>query len=104
MSDHVWYYVNNPIRPSDKLPPCRKVVLVWLKNYGLPSCGYLSCSNTLKPVFLVYAKFNSSTIPEVVAWCDCLPDIGPDLPNVESYNKDQIAYFKKGTNNDTSIS
>ncbi len=100
MSD-VWNQVSCPINPSDPLPPERKVVAVWcgghngIGNYvganGLPDLGYIrySAGERDKPFFVVYHGNNQRPV-DVIAWCDCLPNIGPEWTNKAGmYNREQ---------------
>ena len=85
---HVWHNVSNPIDPSDPLPPERKVVLVWMEGKALPFCGYVRYAAGDKdcPYFVVYRTVDPV---KVVAWCDCLPDTGPELDSAIMYSRQQ---------------
>jgi len=85
-----WSDVSNPIKPEEKIPAERKVVLVWLAESYLPFCGYIkyAAGDRECPYFVVYHG-NPELGSNVVAWCDCLPDKGPDHPNAEMYTRDQ---------------
>ena len=73
-----WTHVHCPIEPKDSLPAERRVVLVWLKDSGLPFCGYVRYGAGCKdsPYFVVYHG-NPQIGTDVVAWCDCAPKEGP---------------------------
>ena len=79
-----WHLVNWPIRPENKLPPERKVVLVFVEGSMLPYCGYIryAAGDINCPYFVVYRADKGA---EVWAWCDCLPK-GPDNTKAEFYN------------------
>lgn len=94
-----WNRVHFPIQPDDPLPPERKVVLVWCdeqpeKSRGgsaLPYCGYIryAAGDLNCPFFVVYHG-NDQRSTAVIAWCDCLPDRGPDwAKNTGIYNEGQ---------------
>ncbi len=89
-SSPVWHYVSNPIQQNEHIPAERKVVLVWLKSSHLPFCGYIRYAAGDKecPFFVVYHG-NSSIGSDVVAWCDCLPDQGPDVITSTMYSREQ---------------
>lgn len=82
-----WINVHFPLEPSDALPPERKTVLVWLRDQALPFCGYVryAAGDEACPYFVVYHG-NERIGAEVVAWCDCLPEEGPDLPGAQMYS------------------
>lgn len=85
----VWHEVSEPLsRELHMLPPERKVVLLWLSGKYLPFCGYLryaaGCVDS--PYFVVYGVVERSP---VVAWRDCLPEVGPEIPEAEMYGRDQ---------------
>lgn len=87
----VWHYVHEPLnRELDSLPPERKVVLLWLRGKHLPFCGYLRYSAGCldSPFFVMYRLAESGS---VVAWCDCLPDVGPELAEAAMYSRDQAS-------------
>lgn len=88
--DQIWNDVHYPIQPSDPLPPERKVVLVWLAGFALPFCGYIRYASGDKqcPYFVVYHG-NPNKGAEVIAWCDCLPDHGPNRNEASMYNTEQ---------------
>ena len=88
-----WNFVSNPIHQNDYIPAERKVVLVWLKEKHLPFCGYIryAAGDRNCPYFVVYHG-NTEIGSDVLAWCDCLPDKGPDLPESRMFSKQQ----KKG--------
>lgn len=85
-----WHHVSNPIEPDEHIPAERKVVLVWLRDKALPFCGYIryaaGCEDS--PYFVVYHG-NANVGSDVIAWCDCLPDTGPDVPSAAAYSKQQ---------------
>ena len=86
-----WHYVSgNQPSPHEPLPPERKTVLVWLEGSHLPFCGYVRYAAGDKdcPYFVVYHG-NTDIGAEVRAWCDCLPDDGPNLPNAQMYARYQ---------------
>jgi hypothetical protein len=85
-----WNSVSNPIAPDEEIPAERKVVLVWLAESALPYCGYIryASGDGDCPYFVVYHG-NPERGANVVAWCDCLPDTGPDRPNAKMYTRDQ---------------
>lgn len=85
-----WHLISNPITSNEHIPAERKVVLVWLKNKFLPFCGYIryGAGDKNSPYFVVYHG-NPEIGADVVAWCDCLPDIGPNIEIVKMYNKEQ---------------
>jgi hypothetical protein len=87
---NVWHTVSNPIKPSEHIPAERKTVLVWLKEKALPFCGYIryAAGDEDCPYFVVYHG-NSRIGSDVVAWCDCLPNRGPDFPSADMYSKEQ---------------
>ena len=76
---NLWHIVSNPIQAREHIPAERKVVLVWLRESRLPFCGYIryAAGDKLCPYFVVYTG-NSDIGADVVAWCDCLPDMGPE--------------------------
>lgn len=86
----VWHYVSNPIQLNEHIPAERKIVLVWLKQKHLPFCGYIRYLGGGKecPYFVVYHG-NNEIGSDVIAWCDCLPNEGPDLPSSEMYTRQQ---------------
>jgi len=75
-----WTLVSYPLQLNESIPDERKVVLVWLKEGGLPFCGYIRYAAGCKdsPYFVVYHG-NSDIGAKVVAWCDCLPDSFQDI-------------------------
>jgi len=79
-----WHLIKNPIEPEDKLPPERKVVLVFVKGSYLPYCAYIrySAGDINCPYFVVYRSDKGA---EVWAWCDCLPE-GPHSTEAGFYN------------------
>jgi hypothetical protein len=85
-----WVTVSNPLLPSDRIPPERKVVAVWLRDSHLPFCGYIryAAGDRECPYFVVYHG-NAELGADVVAWCDCLPDVGPAVPTAEMYTREQ---------------
>ena len=98
---NIWNQVSYPIDPADGLPPERKVVAVWCgghdargKDVGaayLPFLGYIRYSGGErdKPYFVVYHGNNALPV-DVVAWCDCLPDTGPEWTDKASmYTREQ---------------
>jgi len=79
-----WVRVSYPIGSSDALPPERKVVTVWCEGERsrkayLPYLGYVryAAGDPESPYFVVYHG-NSARPTDVIAWCDCLPDRGPE--------------------------
>lgn len=86
----IWHSVSNPILPNESIPAERRTVLVWLRGHALPFCGYIryaaGCEDS--PYFVVYHG-NSKIGSDVIAWCDCLPNSGPDTDAAKMYNKDQ---------------
>lgn len=89
-SNHKWFAVSNPIKLDEKVPPEKKIVLVWLRDRLMPYCGFLRYAAGDKncPYFVVYHG-NPEIGSDVVAWSDCLPDTGPDFENCAKYNKYQ---------------
>ena len=85
-----WHLVSMPIRPDEHIPGERKIVLVWLRNRHLPFCGYIryAAGDRGCPYFVVYHG-NTEIGSDVVAWCDCLPTIGPDVPTARMYTEEQ---------------
>jgi hypothetical protein len=83
-----WNYVSTPIAASESIPAERKTVLVWVKDQHLPYCGYIryAAGDRDCPYFVVYHG-NERIGAEVIAWRDCLPDDGPDVPEAMMYNK-----------------
>lgn len=75
----MWHSVSNPIAAGEHIPAERKTVLVWLREIHLPFCGYIryAAGDSLCPYFVVYHG-NRELGSNVVAWCDCLPDKGPE--------------------------
>lgn len=88
----IWHSVSTPIQPNEHIPAERKVVLVWLREKHLPFCGYIryAAGDKDSPYFVVYHG-NSDIGSDVVAWCDCLPDQGPDWPTAMMYSREQKA-------------
>lgn len=86
----VWNTVSNPIQSHETIPAERRVVLVWPREKALPFCGYIryAAGDKNSPYFVAYHG-NSNMGADVVAWCDCLPDLGPDLPEAKMYSKEQ---------------
>lgn len=86
----IWIDVHCPIQPSDLLPPERKVVLIWLAGFALPFCGYVryAAGDEKCPYFVAYHG-NLNKGAEVIAWCDCLPDHGPNRNEASMYNAEQ---------------
>ena len=86
----IWHSVSNPILPHEHIPAERKTVLVWLRKSSLPFCGYIRYAAGDKncPYFVVYHG-NSDIGSDVVAWCDCLPDQGPEFPAAKMYSTHQ---------------
>lgn len=84
MKQSDWHLVHWPIRPEDKLPPERKVVLVFVEGSSLPYCAYIryAAGDKTCPYFVVYRADKGA---DVWAWCDCLPK-GPDHTKAEFYN------------------
>lgn len=84
MKQSEWNLVHWPIRPEDKLPPERKVVLVFVEGSALPYCAYIryAAGDKTCPYFVVYRADKGA---DVWAWCDCLPK-GPDHTKAEFYN------------------
>lgn len=66
-------------KPVGLWPRERKVVLVWLRDKCLPFCGYMryAAGDRDSPYFVVYHG-NVIIGADVVAWCDCLPELGPE--------------------------
>lgn len=86
-----WHSVSgNPPKADEHIPAERKVVLVWLRDKHLPYCGYVryAAGDKESPYFVVYHG-NDKIGADVVAWCDCLPESGPDIPNAKLYSRDQ---------------
>lgn len=97
MANHKWHRVSHPIQPGEPVPPERKVVLVWCEgktsdSHYLPWCGYLryAAGDPNCPFFVVYHG-NPDLPADVVAWCDCLPENGPDWVPAKFYEKKQVA-------------
>lgn len=91
MTKMTWRFVSNPILASERLPAERRTVLVWLRGSYLPFCGYVryAAGDRLCPYFVVYHG-NQSIGGQVVAWCDCLPDEGPNgVETAEMYTREQ---------------
>lgn len=99
--EQIWNLVSYPIGTSDVLPPERKVVTVWCgghdasgKHVGsaaLPYLAYLRYSGGEqdKPFFVVYHGSQDRPV-DVIAWCDCLPDSGPEwVANAAMYSREQ---------------
>ena len=86
----IWHPVSTPIQQNEHIPAERKTVLVWLKEKHLPFCGYIRYAAGDKdcPYFVVYHG-NTEIGSDVVAWCDCLPDKGPDVPTAAMYSRQQ---------------
>ena len=82
----IWHSVSNPILPSESIPAERRAVLVWLRGHALPFCGYIryAAGDESSPHFVVYHG-NSEIGSDVVAWCDCLPNQGPEFPTAKMY-------------------
>jgi len=87
-----WRKVSHPIEPDDPLPPERKVVAVWCAgretgSAALPYVGYVRyASGELdSPYFVVYHG-NSDRPVDVIAWCDCVPEVGPSWENTKFYD------------------
>jgi hypothetical protein len=98
-TSHVWHSVSpRPVtkayhlvvNPGDHIPAERKAVLVWLRGSHLPFCGYIryAAGDQACPYFVVYHG-NQEIGHDVVAWCDCLPDTGPDFPTAKMYSEQQ---------------
>jgi hypothetical protein len=87
-----WQNVNFPLLPGDPLPAERKTVLVWLEDAHLPFCGYVryAAGDVNSPYFVVYHG-NPKIGTRVVAWCDCLPDTGPEVPTAGMYTCERNA-------------
>jgi hypothetical protein len=85
-----WVKVSHPLSPQDDIPAERKVVLAWIEGSVLPYCAYIryAAGDQNCPYFVVYHG-NSARGSAVIAWCDCLPDNGPDLELAEMYSRDQ---------------
>lgn len=85
-----WVPVHCPIEPTDILPAERKVVAVWIRGRYLPQCGYIRYAAGDKdcPYFVAYHG-NPSIGAEIVAWCDCLPEKGPNIPEAGMFSSDQ---------------
>ena len=90
IAEAVWHNVSTPILPSEAIPPERKVVLVWLNGSSLPFCGYIRYAFDVpsSPYFVVY-WVSIGIKPKVIAWCDCLPDKGPDNPWAALYSAER---------------
>jgi hypothetical protein len=86
--ESVWHRVSNPIGLNEHIPAERKVVLLWLRDTHLPFCGYIRYSGGEldKPFFVVYHG-NENIGADVIAWCDCLPDGGPDVESARMYSR-----------------
>lgn len=86
----IWHSVSNPILPNESIPAERRTVLVWLRGHALPFCGYIryAAGDKNSPYFVVYHG-NSEIGSDVIAWCDCLPDNGPDTDLAKMYTKEQ---------------
>ncbi len=89
-ANFIWHPVSTPIQESQHIPAERKAVLVWLRQSHLPFCGYIryAAGDKDSPYFVVYHG-NSEIGSDVVAWCDCLPDQGPDVPTATMYSQQQ---------------
>jgi hypothetical protein len=85
-----WIKVSHPLSPQDEIPAERRVVLVWLEGLGLPFCGYIryAAGDQSCPYFVVYHG-NSARGSAVIAWCDCMPDNGPELDDARMYSSKQ---------------
>jgi hypothetical protein len=86
----IWHPVSTPIKPNEHIPAERKAVLVWLRENYMPFCAYIryAAGDRNSPYFVVYHG-NSQIGSDVVAWCDCLPDQGPNFPTAQKYSKEQ---------------
>lgn len=86
----IWHSVSNPILPNESIPAERRTVLVWLRGHALPFCAYIryAAGDKNSPYFIVYHG-NSEIGSDVVAWCDCLPDNGPEVDSAKMYAKEQ---------------
>ena len=91
-----WHRVNQPLARGDLVPPERKTVLVWLREKALPFCGYIryAAGDRTCPFFVVYHG-NPKISAEVIAWCDCLPGQGPDVPMASMYSSERIEMLRK---------
>jgi hypothetical protein len=71
-------------------PPEYKVVLVWLSDKHLPFCGYMkfAAGDKASPYWVIYHG-NSEIGHDVIAWCDCLPDKGPENAVSTLYERGQ---------------
>jgi hypothetical protein len=71
-------------------PPEKKTVLVWLKGSALPFCGYMkyAAGDKESPYFVVYHG-NPEIGADVKAWCDCLPNDGPQNVGSQMYESRQ---------------
>jgi hypothetical protein len=100
---NIWNQVSCPINQADPLPPERKVVAVWCDGHNgigehvggeyLPYMGYVRYSGGErdKPFFVVYHGCPSNPV-DVIAWCDCLPDTGPEWTDKASmYSREQAS-------------
>ena len=81
---------------TQKWPPEKKVVLVWLRDQYLPFCGYMkyAAGDKDSPYFVIYHG-NPKIGHDVVAWCDCLPDNGPEDVDCKLYERDQVKHKRK---------
>lgn len=86
--EYTWHRVSTPIQPNEHIPPERKVVLVWLRDTHVPFCGYIryAAGDIACPFFVVYHG-NTDIGADVIAWCDCLPDGGPDVIEARMYSR-----------------
>lgn len=91
---HTWNYVHYPLQRGDFIPAERKVVLVWVDDpeSRCPYCGYvvyIKDINKEDRAYFVVERVETGD-NNVVAWCDCLPDNGPDFPNARMYTQNQM--------------
>jgi hypothetical protein len=88
--EHEWVDVHYPLRPGDRIPPERKIVLCWVMQSALPFCGYIRYAggDRMSPYFVVYHG-NTDVGADVTAWCDCLPSRGPENMPSAIYNRGQ---------------
>lgn len=90
IADGDWNPVSCPIAKGESIPAERRCVLVWVRGSHLPFCGYIryAAGDRECPFFVVYHG-NQEISAEVLAWCDCLPDSGPDVPEGSTYSREQ---------------
>lgn len=71
----------------DSLPPERKVVLVWIKDEGLPRLAYVrySAGDKNSPYWVVYTARadyhdgDQNQASNVIAYLDCIPQTKPSF-------------------------